>query len=132
MENIYITTAVSIGLAVLGYVFSKWKEREADWRKKKLEMYHQLFDSISGITGNDSTPEGQRAFAKSCNTIGLIASVEVIKKLQKFQMASKNNIDHDKCLTELLAEIRKDLNLPLKQDDDFSYRLWVSGVKQNQ
>jgi hypothetical protein len=33
---------VAIVVAVLTYVFTKMKEREADWRKVKLELYKEL------------------------------------------------------------------------------------------
>ena len=134
MNNIAIAlipAAVSIILAALSYYFSKLKEREADWRKKKLEMYHQLFESISGIVEGDSTSEAQKAFAKSCNTIVLISSTEVIQKLQDFQKATKPEYksEHDRALTDLLKAIRKDLGLPLSEKEEVIYKLWSSGVK---
>ena len=126
-----ISAAVSIIVAALSYYFSKLKEREADWRKKKLEMYHQLFESISGIVEGNSTQEAQREFAKSCNVIGLVASAEVIQKLQAFQLASQpqNHGQHDKALTELLCAIRDDLGLPLSKQGGVVYKLWASGEK---
>lgn len=121
-----IAAAASVLVAVLGYLFSKYKEREADWRRKKLEMYQELFEAISGIVKEDSTPEAQRRFAKSCNTIGLIASVDVIRALQEMQEASKTGLNHDQILTNLLHTVREDLGLPLGSKE-FLYRLWSSG-----
>ena len=120
-----ITAFVSIIVAVLGYLFSKYKEREADWRRKKLEMYQELFEAISGIVREDSTPEAQRRFAKSCNTIGLIASVDVILAAQEMQKASKTGLNHDQTLTKLLWKVREDLGIPL-ESKKFVYRLWSS------
>lgn len=124
-----ISASVSVVVATLGYVFSKAKEREADWRKKKLEMYHALFDSISGIVRGDSTPESQKVFANSCNTIGLVASASVIEALQDFQTASSSGKNHDEALTNLLYSIRRDLGLPIKSRN-LVYKLWASGVKE--
>ncbi len=90
-------------------------------------MYHALFDSMSGIVKDDSTPEAQKIFAKSCNTIGLVASSSVINVLQESQVASKTGKDRDAALTKLLSCIRKDLGLPI--ESDFVYKLWVSGTK---
>jgi hypothetical protein len=130
MTTAIISAAASIILAAAGYVFSKYRERESDWRKKKLEMYQELFSSISGIVKGDSTPEAQKRFAAACNTIGLIASAEVITALQTFQAAAKGvpDIDHDEVLTDLLIKIRKDLKLPLSTKSKLTYRLWSSGT----
>lgn len=125
-----ITAAGAILAATVGYLFSKSKEREADWRKKKLEMYHELFDSISGIVKEDSTPESQKRFARACNTIGLIASAEVIRALQGFQVASRDGINHDEALTKLLLAIRADMGLPL-DNTGLSYQLWSSGTEHS-
>jgi hypothetical protein len=123
----FITAIASVLVAVLGYLFSKNKEREADWRRKKLEMYQELFEAISGIVKGDATPESQRRFAKSCNTVGLIASVDVILALQEMQEASKSGVNHDEALTKLLCTVPEDLGLPLGKRA-FTYRLWSSGV----
>jgi F0F1-type ATP synthase membrane subunit a len=130
MEKItiaFITAIASVFVAVLGYLFSKYKEREADWRRKKLEMYEELFNAISGIVKEDSTPEAQKKFATSCNTIGLIASVDVIIAIQEMQEASKTGLNHDQALTKLLHAVREDLGLPL-ESKEFTYRLWCSGT----
>ncbi len=118
---------MSVIVAVLGYLFAKHKEREADWRRKKLEMYQELFEAMSSVVKEDSTPVAQRRFAKSCNTIGLVASVEVIQAAQQMQEASRSGLNHDEVLTELLKVVRKDLGLPL-EDSKFVYRLISSGA----
>ena len=126
-----IAATTSIIVATLGYIFAKHKEREADWRKKKLEMYHELFNGISATTDTPNNPESQRAFTKACNTIGLIASEEVIITLQNFRQEAKAEVDierHDKALTDLLRAIRKDLQLPLNENSEFTYKLWASGI----
>ncbi|MEZ5823276.1 MAG: hypothetical protein R3C97_00550 [Geminicoccaceae bacterium] len=136
MQNIIIaliSAAASIVLATVGYTLSKKKEREADWRKKKLEMYHQLFDGIAGIVSEDVTPDGQRTFARACNTIGLIASPEVIVAVQRFQKAAKpghSHQEHDRALTDLLRAVRKDLGLPLPEGMELTYKLWSSGINK--
>ena len=131
MESEVVKYSIPIIVATLGYVFAKYKEREADWRKKKLEMYHELFNGISEITDRPEKPESQQAFTKACNTIGLIASQDVIVALQVFRKEAKVNVNiekHDKALTDLLLAIRKDLQLPLNLNSEFTYKLWASGI----
>jgi len=41
--------------------------------------------SLSGIITSEDTPDGQRAFAKACNNLNLIAPQPVIQALQAFQ-----------------------------------------------
>lgn len=134
MEGIVIaiiTASASVIVASLSYLFSKMREREADWRKKKLDMYHELFSALSGIVEDDSTPEAQKQFAKTTNTLGLIASVEVIRAMQELRMATKpeNREKHDVALTIFLRAVRKDMGLPLPESEKFIYTLWTSGVK---
>ncbi|NVJ67376.1 MAG: hypothetical protein HWE16_12890 [Gammaproteobacteria bacterium] len=135
MENVLIAViaaSASIIVASITYLFSKSKEREADWRKKKLEMYHELFSAISGIVDGDSTPEAQKQFAKSTNTLGLIASVDVIEAMQELRVATKpeNREKHDEVLTKFIIAVRKDMGLPLSVEPNFTYTLWSSGVKK--
>ena len=120
-----ISAAVSLIIATLGYVWTRRREREADWRKKKLEVYHQFFDALSGVAGDKINPEKRQVFAKACNIIGLIASPEVITSLQIFRESTHPDTmyDHDECLSNLIKAIRNDLGLPLPKSGDFRYSL---------
>jgi len=80
-----IAASSAVVVAALSYLFTKAKEREADWRKWKYEQYKQFVASISGITGTDSTPEGNQVFAEACNTLHLIGSKGVIDSMHAFR-----------------------------------------------
>lgn len=130
-----ISASASIGVAAVTFFLTKRKEREAEWRKQKLDHYRDFLEALSGTVGNDSTPEGQLRWAKACNTIGLIASQSVLKALWQFQDAiAKSNPNpsseaHDRSLNELLLAIRADLGVAPKDDPStFRFRLWASGV----
>jgi cytochrome bd-type quinol oxidase subunit 1 len=66
-----ITASISAGsamiVAVIGYYLTKKREREAEWRSEKLGYYKAFVSSLSSILDGESSPEGQIAFAKSCN-----------------------------------------------------------------
>jgi hypothetical protein len=132
-----IAAASTVLVAVLSYLFTKWREREADWRKWKHEQYKEFIVSISGITGTDSTEDGQRSFAKACNTLHYIGSKAVIDAMHAYQigaMLSNPNRDaqHDALLSRLIWEIRKDAKIPkTPKPSVFSVRLWCSGTKKN-
>lgn len=130
LETAIITASASILVAALSFYWTKKKEMEADWRKKKLEMYDQLFSALAGIVDGNVTQESRVEFAKATNTIGLIASVDVINAMEQLRFATKpeNRGMHDEALTKFVIAVRKDLGLPLITDNTFVYRLWSSGV----
>ena len=130
-----ITAAGPVVLAIITYALTKSREREADVRKERLAHYKDFVASLSGIIAGEETPEGQRAFARACNNLNLIAPQSVIQALQAFQhetRTSNPNPDrerHDLLLSQLLYEMRKDLGVWPKDSKDFQVGLWASGVR---
>jgi hypothetical protein len=123
-----IVTAVS-------FYLTKKKEREADWRKYKYEEYKEFLLSVSGTVGTDSTPEGNRSFAKACNTLHLIGTKGVIAAPHAYQdeirisNPSHSALAHDALLSRLIWGIRKDVGIPgTPEASEFSVRLWCSGT----
>lgn len=104
-----ISAATGVVVAALSFLFTKFREREADWRQEKLKHYKELMAAISGIVIEHSTPENQQRFAEACNVVGLVASQNVIKHLHVFQQTIKitraplTNEEHDKALTACMA-----------------------------
>jgi len=130
-----ISAAASITIAAITFFLTKSKEREAEWRKQKLEHYREFLDALSGTVGTDSTPDAQRRWAKSANTIGLVASQHVLTALWKFQDTiarsnpNKSIEDHNLKLNQLMLTIRADLGVtPADKPEHFSFRLWCSGT----
>jgi hypothetical protein len=129
-----ISAAASIIAAAVSYFMTKSKEREADWRKQKLEHYRELLEAISGIVEGDATPESQRRYAKATNVIGLVASQDVIIAMERTRRASKRHAgwtveEHDAALSALVLAIRRDLDVRPKDDPStFRYKLWASGT----
>lgn len=122
-------------LAGATYWFTKKRERDAELRKEKLEHYKEFVASLSGIVSGESTPDGQRAFARACNKLNLIAPQAVVKALQDFQQEIKvsnsqpNAEHHDRLMSLLIHEMRKDLQVtPKDKDSSFVFGLWASGV----
>jgi hypothetical protein len=131
-----IATFGSITLAGATYWFTKKREREAEWRKEKLEHYKAFVATLSGTISGESTPADQRAFARACNNLNLVAPQKVIVALREFQQEikisnpNKSPAAHDRLMAVLFYEIRRDLNvLPRDKRTSFSVGLWASGVK---
>ncbi|MDH4275864.1 MAG: hypothetical protein OEW08_12580, partial [Gammaproteobacteria bacterium] len=128
----------AIAVAGASYWFTKKRERESELRKEKLEHYKEFTFCLSGILRGESTSEGQRAYSLIRNKLNLVAPYSVIKALRAYSEAtSRSNPNpatgelHDKLLSELFLEIRKDLKIHPK-DDPKSFRigLWASGQGQ--
>ncbi|MGA3040234.1 MAG: hypothetical protein ABSF54_05505 [Bryobacteraceae bacterium] len=125
--------SVAVVAPALSFYLTKKKEREADWQKYKFVQYQELVTALNGIVGTDATPEGNRRFAGSCNTLHLLASKAVIAALHEFQdeirdsNTDKSQAKHDLLLAQLIWEIRTDLRIPgTAAASDFIARLWCS------
>jgi hypothetical protein len=127
--------AAAVVAPAISCYLTKKKEREADWQKYKFEQYRECVTALGGIVGTDSTPDGNRRFAVSCNTLHLIASKDVITALHEFQdeirdsNPNKSRVRHDELLSRLIWDIRADLRIPgTPAADEFVAGLWCSGT----
>jgi hypothetical protein len=124
-----------VAIACVTYSLTKMREREAELRKEKLEHYKDFVASLSGIVSGEYTPEDQRAFARACNKLNLVAPQSVVRALQDFQReikisnAERSQERHDQLMSRLFYEMRKDLRITPKDEDvTFVLQLWASGV----
>lgn len=133
------TALITVGgatiLAVVTYGLTKKREREAVLRAERLAHYKDFVVSLSGIVVSEDTPDGQRAFAKACNNLSLVAPQSVIQALQAFQEEIRasnpchSRERHDQLFSKLLYEIRLDLGVWPKDSQDFKVGIWASGVR---
>ncbi|MCE9591654.1 MAG: hypothetical protein K8S99_14150 [Planctomycetes bacterium] len=130
-----IAASGAIVLAGASYWFTKKQERDAELSREKLEHYKDFVASLSGIITGESNADGQRAFSRACNKLNLIAPQAVLHALQEFQQeikASNTQRDtdrHDKLMSRLFYEIRKDLGVvPKDSEMSFKVGLWAAGV----
>jgi hypothetical protein len=131
-----IAVSGAIALAGTTYWFTKKRERDAELRKEKLEHYKDFVASLSGIVSSEGTPDEHRAFARACNKLNLVAPQAVVKALQDFQQeikvsnSQRSDERHDKLMSKLFFEMRKDLQItPKDEDSSFLFGLWASGVR---
>jgi hypothetical protein len=115
-----ITVSGSILLAATSYYFTKRQQREATWRELKINHYKELLSSISDLAVDNSDVDAHQRFAKSMNTLALIAPQDVVTSMLAFHdgvKESNSNISdkqHDELLANLLITIRKDIRLVAK------------------
>ncbi|AXF84619.1 hypothetical protein DTO96_100329 [Ephemeroptericola cinctiostellae] len=120
-------------LATVSYWFTKKREREAELRREKLEHYKEFVVSINGVMRGNINKDGKQSFSIACNKLNLIAPQPIIIALQAFQQeTADSNVDrtddskHDRLLSNLFYEMRKDLGVTPKDDrDTFKIGLWA-------
>ncbi|EPE4144133.1 hypothetical protein [Yersinia intermedia] len=131
-----IASSTALVVAVVGYWFTKKREREAELRKERLAHYKELVSSLSDILEGDNNLQGQKRFAVACNNLNLVAPASVIKALQAFQDETKSSNPsrtferHDELLSLLLVEMRRDLNISPDGESRLTFRLWAPGKQQ--
>ena len=142
MHLTIITTLItffgSILLAGFTYWSTKSKEREAELRKEKLEYYKKFIESINETIEGDKTPDGNLKFAKASNNLMLMAPQSVIEALNQFrdEISISNSAhstleNHDRLLSTLMYEIRKNLKIsPKDKKDQLRIKLWASGASK--
>lgn len=131
-----IGAAATILTVAFTYAFTKRREREADWRKLKLEMYREFATAMAGMAEGDADDEDKARFNVASNSLHLIASKDVVASLEAFrrEISASNQTRsieaHDKLLSRLFWEIRRDLgDLPTTDPEEFRVKLYTSGRK---
>ena len=137
METALISAAAAVLVAALTVYLTKRKEREAEWRAKKLAYYEEFIAAVSGIVGKPP-PEAKIRFASAVNNMHLIGSQAVINALHELcdEVAESNpnpsSENHDRVWSALVWHIRADLgDKPQRPIGQFSARLWASGTGSN-
>jgi hypothetical protein len=106
-----ISGAVSIIGVVVSYLLSKRKEREADWRKLRLEHYDEYVTALSGVVvGQESSPEMKGRYATAVNSIALVAPPAVLGALYAFQDETGGGKRREQMLNELMNALRQDIH----------------------
>lgn len=132
--NMVITVVTGVVGAGAAFIFTKWREREAEWRKEKREHYKDFVNSLSDVVKEVATHECHVRFARACNNLNLIAPQTVIEAVKAFQdeikisNPNKDDSRHDVLLSKVLFEMRRDLSISPKDDHEtFRVRLWSPG-----
>ncbi|MDP9603353.1 UNVERIFIED_ORG: hypothetical protein J2W38_003142 [Variovorax paradoxus] len=132
-----ITAVAGLFASSLTFLLTKKKEREAEWRKQKLDHYKEFMAALNDIVGPPAPVEAKVRFASAANNIFLVGSPAVLIALRGYldetaeSNTNRSNDTHDKCLTMLVFAIRSDLGIePNKPIDDYVFRLWAGRSHQ--
>lgn len=111
-----ITGALAIVAVIVTNYFSRKREREADWRKIKLDYYKEFMPALAGNVAGRATAEGIIRFHDAQNTIGLVASSAVMQALNAYQEeisirnVNRSQVCHDQLLSILVTAMRDDIS----------------------
>jgi hypothetical protein len=128
MDNTLIIALISLAgsliLASLTYWFTKRGEIRKEWRKDKINHYQELLAALSDLAVDGTNKDdANMKFARAVNTICLVAPQNVVTALMnfhdgvKFSNQNRNPEDHDRLLKRLLLEIRKDIKIPISDNE---------------
>ena len=123
MDSAVFSTApsgcVAVVVAVLTagstYFLTRKREREADWRKMKLDYYKEFVAAFSGIVEGRMTPESEVRYHDAFNSIGMVASPAVLSAVQELQAQisptnfARTRESHDRKYSEMMNALRQDL-----------------------
>lgn len=109
-----ISAGAALALAAVSYYLTKRHDREAEWRKLKLEYYREFVAAMPGVVGAHATPSAHSRLAYAQNNLNLVAPKEVIEKLYAFWEEIRNNKEldkarHDALFSALIRAIRHDI-----------------------
>lgn len=124
-----ISAAASVVVSALSFFFTKQKEREAEWRRQKLDHYKEYMAALNGVVGPPPTPEAKIRHANAANNLFLVGGADVLVALRVFldstaDSANPERVRHDEFLTTLLLAIRNDLGITPDPPKSFQFKLW--------
>ncbi|WP_143277629.1 hypothetical protein [Bordetella genomosp. 10] len=79
-----ISVSGTVMVSALTFFFTKQKEREAEWRKQKLDHYKEFMAALNDIVGPPPTTEEKVRFASAANNIFLVGSPSVLLALRGY------------------------------------------------
>lgn len=132
-----ITAAAGLFASSLTFFLTKKKEREAEWRKQKLDHYKEFMAALNDIVGPPAPVEAKVRFASAANNIFLVGSPAVLIALRGYldetaeSNTARSDDKHDERLTTLIFAIRDDLGIePNRPIADYEFRLWAGRPRQ--
>ena len=125
-----ISTATALIIAAMSYGFSKRQEREAEWRKLKLDHYREFIAAFSGSLGSRLTKASHERRADAVNLMTLVAPPAVLRALSDLEDAVRKcnpgkveQEKYDRLLGTLLREMRRDVHPESPDDRGITFEL---------
>jgi len=132
-----ISAATGLVASALTFYLTKKKEREAEWRKQKLDHYKEFMATLNEIVGPPASVDAKVRFASASNNIFLVGSPAVLLALRDYldetaeSNKSRSSDRHDDLLTKLIFSIRDDLGIePNRPMGGYTVRMWAGRPRE--
>ncbi len=103
----------SICVAIFGAVFININNLKMQTRKLKEEHYVRYLEAVHNLAEDNKNVQALKEYTLHRDKMFIVASEKVVKAMLEYEdiAVGKNSKDHDKYLTLLVIEIRKDLSI---------------------
>jgi hypothetical protein len=128
--SVVIPAGTALAAAALTYVFGKLRDREAEWRKLKLDHYKEYVAALSGVIGQRATDASQTRYSDAANFMTLVAPPDVMRAFYSFQdeigssNQNRSKQRYDDALTALFRAVRRDVHPKTPDDTGIVFRLF--------
>lgn len=103
----------SICVAIFGAVFVNLNNTKMQTRKLKEEHYVKYIESVHNLAEDNKSTTALKEYTLHRDKMFIVANEKVVRAMLAYEEAAVGKIsnEHDKYLTELIKEIRKDLSI---------------------
>jgi hypothetical protein len=128
-----VAAATALVVAVVTNHLSRVREREADWRRLKLDRYRELVAALSGVVEGRSSAVSHRRYADAINELQLVAPANVLSALENFlahtsyRNPERSQEQHDALFSALIRAIRRDL-MPKERASISRHDFWLQAL----
>lgn len=134
-----ISLVTAVVTASLSYYFTKKHQLKMEERKLKEEYYKSFIKALSDVAIDNFNDEAQKRLSEGFNSLIVIASPAVVKKLMEFHnfirpqnqsMPRDSNewlIEHDNMLRDLVKTMREDIFGKEKDIDNYLSQVHLVG-----
>jgi hypothetical protein len=124
-----LSVLAALGTVALTHYFGRMRDREADWRKMKLEHYKEYVAALSGTVHHGYDGAVQRRYSDAANALALVAPTKVLTALYALldETSVRNQnptlARYESLLSSLLRSMREDCHpKPPKDGSEFTFR----------
>jgi len=124
-----LSSITAVAVTLLVNVSAIRREREAEWRKLKLDRYQEFIAALSEVVGSRSTAgrERKERYANAVNSLILVASDAARGAIYRYQ--DETSISGKQLLLKTrVDEIRKDISARTEATD-LAYRLFDAPIE---
>jgi hypothetical protein len=131
--SVLVSGAFTLVIAYISDKFGRKRDREAEWRKVKLEQYREYTAALSGTVHQGRDATAQRRYADAVNNLGLIAPKNVLKALYSFQKeisysnSDRNSRRYEELISDLMRAMRADCQ-PEDPEDEKDFTFWTLDI----